>query len=466
MNGGALSSSADLGVIPSSWTVQGAGNFAGVMTDIVWRNSNGDVNVWLMNGSTISSSADLGVIPTAWTVSSVGQAVTATATPTPVALAVSVMGHQLINGSGNVIQLRGVNLSGMEFTAIQGWDPSDPTGGQMGQALGPNWTALNSWKPNAVRIPLNEASWLGLTCTDINGFSRNTDPGANYRQTLANLVQAANNAGLYVILDLHWAAPGNVCPVQQGQMADADHSLNFWTSIANTYKNNPAVLFELFNEPFFDNDFEGNAWTYMTFGAGGSFTGIQESGNGDPLWWEDVQTNWNIASYQAIITTIRNTGATNVLLVGTMHYSQDFSDWLADMPTDPLNQMAATWHPYPNYGTTWGTPAYTQPNYAPQVFTEVQNILAAGIPVVVTETGDQNSAGTGIGTGCALPANYSLCAPFLTTMIQFVDQYGISMLGWTWDVWSYSSNVLIRDDDGTPTDGYGQVFKSWLVNHQ
>jgi hypothetical protein len=33
-------------------------------------------------------------------------------------------------------------------------------------------------------------------------------------------------------------------------MADTTNSLNFWTSIAETYKSYPNVLFELFNEPY------------------------------------------------------------------------------------------------------------------------------------------------------------------------------------------------------------------------
>jgi hypothetical protein len=68
-NGGnGIASTADLGVIPSSWSIQGIGDFAGTgYSDILWRNSDGDLNIWFMNGGTITSSSDLGVIPTSWT---------------------------------------------------------------------------------------------------------------------------------------------------------------------------------------------------------------------------------------------------------------------------------------------------------------------------------------------------------------------------------------------------------------
>ena len=37
-------------------------------------------------------------------------------------------------------------------------------------------------------------------------------------------------------------------------MPDADHAPDFWTSVANTFKNNSAVIFDLYNEPYLDNN--------------------------------------------------------------------------------------------------------------------------------------------------------------------------------------------------------------------
>jgi hypothetical protein len=383
-----------------------------------------------------------------------GQSSSATASvlvENPNIFSIEVSGNQLVNGAGKTVQLRGVNLSGFEFVAVDGYDPSDPTGSNFGQPYGPNWSAIAAWKANVVRIPLNEDSWLGLTCTDTSGATRNADPGSNYKQFVANFVQQANALGMYVILDLHWAAPGSSCPMLQSQMADSDHSLAFWTSIANTYKNNPAVLFELFNEPYLNFDFTGDPWQYMMFGQNGTFSGYPATGVTNV--WENIMTPWNIASYQDMINAVRATGATNVLLIGSVSYTADLSGWLSHMPSDPLNQIAATWHPYPTYGAVWGTPAWAQPNYSPEIFTEVQNILAAGIPVVATETGDQDTTGT-------------VGAPLVQTITTFADANGVSVLGWTWDVWQDPDFVLIKDVNGTPTDGYGVFFKNWLVTHK
>lgn len=408
--------------------------------------------IGLLNGSKASFSASAFTISSATSTGTGTGTGGGTTTPpaTTGALAVRVLGGQFVDGGNNKIQLRGVNYSGYEFGPIQGWTGNDPSGAQAGQAGGPNINALKTWKVNTLRIPLNEASWLGYSCTDAGGTVHNPDPAGNYKSSVANVVSQATAAGIYVILDLHWAAPGTMCPMLQGQMANADHSLAFWTSVANLYKNNPAVMFELFNEPFFNFDFSGDAWAYMMKGTGGSFSGYPATGSNGA--WKDVKSPWAVASYQQMLDTVRATGATNVVLIGGMQYAQEFSGWLTHKPVDALNQFAAVWHPYPTYGKTWGTYEYSQPNYAPDVFNQVTAIQNAGIPVIATETGDQNSAGT-------------VGAPLVTNITKFADQTGMSLLGWGWDVWGGADNVLIKDVNGTPTDGYGKVFHDWMIAH-
>jgi endoglucanase len=358
-------------------------------------------------------------------------------------LSVKVSGNHLVDGSGNTLQLRGVNVSGLEFVPVQGWDPSDPWGSQTGDAS-PNWTAIKSWHANTVRIPLNEASWLGYTCTDSTGATRNPDAGGNYKATVASAVSGATAAGLYVILDLHWTAPGNFCPLAQNQMADTDHSIAFWSSLATQFKSYPNVLFELFNEPFVGYG-SASAADWAVIMKGGAQTNYVTGGT--PY---QVNYNWTVAGMQQMLSAVRATGASNVVLVGSATWDQDLSAWVANKPTDPLNQIAAAWHPYPNSNTV-GDPQAALPKFGSIAYTWAQSVLDAGYPIVATETGDHDATGT-------------VGAPLLANLLPWADARSVSYLGWAWDVWGDADDVLIKDAAGDPTDGYGVYFKQHLTD--
>jgi len=377
------------------------------------------------------------------------------------ALAIHVSGNHFVDGNGNTVQLRGVNVSGLESVAIDGWDPANPWGAQTGTDT-PNWTTIKTWGGagtdviNAVRLPLNEASWLGLSCVDVGGNAGaagatiKADPGGNYQATVTQSVADATAAGLYVILDLHWAAPGNVCPTIQNAMADSDHSIAFWTSLATAFKGNPAVIFELFNEPFINNVSltPDSPWSVLENGGGTLTQFLYSGGSGEK------NLTWTTAGMQQMLNAVRATGATNVVLTSTLQWAQAMDGWLQSKPTDPAGQLGAAWHPYPADGyptqvacvdTGAANSAGNLPGCSAKIMADVQAVLAAGYPVVATEYGDSIGGST---------------APWASKLLPWADTNGVSYLGWTWDTWSgFSADVLITDANGTPTQGYGTYVK-------
>jgi FG-GAP-like repeat/FG-GAP repeat len=73
MNGTAVASSLSVGNVPTNWSVVGVADFNGDgLGDLLWRDSSGDIAVWLMNGAAVSSSGALGNVPTTWTVVGTG----------------------------------------------------------------------------------------------------------------------------------------------------------------------------------------------------------------------------------------------------------------------------------------------------------------------------------------------------------------------------------------------------------
>ena len=198
--------------------------------------------------------------------------------PPPAAtLSIRVAGNKLVDGSGQIVRLLGVNRSGTQYACVFGGifdGPSDAA----------SVRAMSSWNINTVRIPLNEGCWLG-----INGVDPSVS-GEKYQNAIVNYVNLLHQYNLYAILDLHWNAPGGRLAASPQVMADLDHSPAFWSSVATRFKNDPAVLFDLYNEP---------------------------NSISDACWRDGCMTpeGWQAAGMQLLINTIRATGATQPILL-------------------------------------------------------------------------------------------------------------------------------------------------------
>lgn len=343
-------------------------------------------------------------------------------TPAASALSIRVSGNHLVDGSDTVIQLRGVNRSGTQYACAEGWGIFD------GPSSDASLSAMTTWGINAVRVNGNEDCWLG-----INGVKA-AYAGNNYINALVDYVNRIHAHGMYVIFDLHHSAPGTRLATGQQPMADRDHSDAYWASVAATFKDDPAVLFDLYNEPYPDSNRDSTAaWTCVR--DGGTCPGVQ----------------FTAAGSQEMLNAVRNTGARNVVLVGGPEYAGDVDKWTQYAPTDPVHQLAASIHIY------YKTPS--NPEWAPCDYLGCWNTtmapLAAGTPVVIGEYGEHDCSFDLInGTGLK---------PQQPNLLTWADQHGISYLAWSWFTGNCADEpALISNYNGTPTRYGAGVRRHYL----
>lgn len=375
------------------------------------------------------------VSPTPTSTPNSSPSATPSVTPSPIGTGSSLTGLHVVMGTGGaaghivnsqnqIVQLHGANRAGSEWTCIWSQSFNDHTDQT-------TINAMKAWKINAVRIPLNEDCWLG-----INGV---TYGGANYQKDLKTYVDLLTSNGMAVILDLHWAAPGTVQANGQLGLPDTDHSPMFWSQVATVYKGYSNVIFDLFNEPFIT---DWNCW--LNGGAGCS-----KDYNGN---------SYDAAGMATLLKSVRDAGAQNVVIIGGLGYSSDFSQWVAKINSIP-NQVniAASWHEYSNNAqynnyqyscpNEWNGYSGTCPTAAQTAATaNISSVMSAGYPFIIGET-EVSYEG------------YSSLTSWWESFLTWVDGQQQSYLAWDWN--TVAPPLLISNFDGTAT-GSGQIYKSHL----
>ncbi|MFG2353079.1 cellulose binding domain-containing protein [Streptomyces sp. NPDC048521] len=329
--------------------------------------------------------------------------------------ALHVSGSKLVDADGRTRRLLGVNRSGGEFMCVQGYGIWD---GPVDDAA---IKAIADWKANAVRIPLNEECWLGLS---------NIAPeygGAHYVDAVKDLVARVEAHGMTPILEMHWshgqytgnsAGCSDVHAGCQKPMPDMQYAPSFWASVASTFKDDQAAVFDLFNEPYPDRATSSTADAWTCWRDGGTCPGI----------------SYEVAGMQDLVDSIRGAGAENVIMAGGLAYSNDLSQWLTYRPTDPAGNLAAAYHVY-NFNTCANESCWNS-TLAP---------VAAQVPLIAGEIGE-NTCSHG----------------FADQVMKWFDDRNLSYLGWTWNTWDCSSGPsLISSYDGTPT-AYGIGLRDHL----
>lgn len=118
--------------------------------------------------------------------------------------------------TGETVLLRGVNRSGFEYC-----DDPGITSREIAQIV-------SEWNANIIRLPFNQRRVLEI--------------GEPYLRRMDQVIQWAAERGAYTLLDLQWLVD-SIAP-----LPDAD-SPRLWRILAERYRHNPAVLYDLYNEP-------------------------------------------------------------------------------------------------------------------------------------------------------------------------------------------------------------------------
>jgi len=130
--------------------------------------------------------------------------------------------------TGEPVLLRGVNLSGLEYAR--------PIAAGFLEAAHISRTTIGDiagWGANIIRLPFNQHSAL---------YGFDAHPAEQYLRSIDQVVSWAAQAGCYTLLDLHWLKTG-IAPLPDHETAIAWHRLGL------RYAREPAVLFDLYNEP-------------------------------------------------------------------------------------------------------------------------------------------------------------------------------------------------------------------------
>ena len=258
------------------------------------------------------------------------------------------------------------------------------------------------------------------------------------------------------------------------------------------------IIFELFNEPYLDQ--QGLNFNTANLGAGSSQTAYQIMGNGGwvsgycnqnigtgtlnpgsipvgiptSLYGASGQANttsngfcfnwwWQADGYQTVLNGIRALGNTNVIQINGPGFTTGFGHITTYMPTDTLSvrQMSLGWHPYPVGSFPNNDDGYAGTKYALQF---PQAMIAGSSSYTVNGTGftglgykipvEADETGTSGGPSATQPD------PYIRSMTQWADGGTDTTNG---VAFSGTFGVLTWNGLQSLPYGYGGSAQSWLM---
>lgn len=330
--------------------------------------------------------------------------------PTKWPVEIKVVGNRLRDAAGNEVWLQGLAVPGLEIV---------PEG--HGDVFSCK-VAIEEWKANVIRLPISDGFWSG------HGKGQ-TDGGAAYRATVDAAVNLVANRGAYIVLDNH------------RYRAVKEDQLPFWKEVAEKYKNHPAVLFDIINEP---HGISWDIWRNGGFVKEKPKKGADESAF---LSEEEKKKNEGFESpgMQKLVEAIRETGAKNVIVAGGLDWSYDLTGVLNGFALEDKtgNGIMYAAHVYPwkrGWQKSFLDAAEKYPILLGEVGADIHKMDF--IPLEAQEDPET----------------------WVPDMLGLIQKYHLNWTGWSFHAWA--TPIMISDWKYTPTPFWGAPAKEALAGKQ
>ena len=320
-----------------------------------------------------------------------------------------VVGNELQTAAGKAVVMQGLCLDSLEWSA---------KGEHLQQSIP---EAIEQWHANAIRLPMGPRFWWG-----VGPYQARDVGGLKYRAIIDNCVDETTRRGAYLVLDLH----------RFGRPTADD--VTFWKDAANRYKNNPAVMYELFNEP------HSMSWPVWQNG------GHADDKHRDTNAAENTQAVADDAvGMQALVDAVRSTGAKNLIVAGGIDWSYDLSGVVNGYALHDAAGADGIMYSSHNYPWKKGWQHYVLD-------------AAAKYPVFVGEVGcpqkwsdfkfiPKGEQYEQLGPGCTWP----------TDVIGMMQKYKLNWTGFSFH--PKCGPMVISDWNYTPTDYWGVYVQQALA---
>ena len=282
--------------------------------------------------------------------------------------------RRIVNAAtGAPVLLRGLNRSGLEYS-----DP-DEQGFLSGAGICRTeiQTIVKDWGCNVVRLPFNQ----DFVLRGRNGFS-----GEQYQQALDQVIAWNAMFGAYTLLDLQWLDAQRIYGGNRNFVAPLPNteSVALWTILGERYRDEPAVLYDIFTEPHDrlpDDSYPLN----------------KDDGTTYPPGQFAVTTAMWQPWARKLASAIRALNPQSLIFISGVNWGYD----LRGMPMDLFNVVYSS-HAYSNKDTDWAA-AFGN--------------LSETEPVFVAEFGGQDT-----------PAGLD----FVSKLIAYLEQREIGWTAWSW----------------------------------